>query len=105
MLDSVIRRLARLRGETHTAVAVNVGRPGAHTSVVSVSGQTRTEGDEVSEERNELSEEELARQKGEPLPERTQMSLMNPTPGMPLPVGNVPLGEMYPSPGPGPVED
>jgi len=103
----VIRRLGQLRDEAHTAVAVNVGKPGAHTTVVSVSGQTRTEGEEMSDEHKALSAEELARQKGEPLPERTQMSLMNPTPGLPqpLPAGHVPLGELNPTPGPGPVED
>jgi len=111
MLNSVIRRLSRLRDEAHTAVAVNVGTPGAHTSVVSVSGPARTEGEEMSDERdelndeeNELSDEELARQKGEPLPERTQMSVLYPG-GGPLPVGHVPLGEMDPAPTPGPVED
>jgi hypothetical protein len=106
MLNAAIRLLARLREDAHTAVAVNVGRPGAHTSVVSVSGTTRTEGGEVSEERNELTDDELARQKGEQLPERTQMSVMHP------PWSGPPPGafEVFPNPDDpldqsGPVKD
>ena len=104
MLDAVIRRLGRLRDEAHTAVAVNVGTPDAHTSVVSVSGPARTEGEEMSDERNDLSDEELARQNGEPLPERTQMSVLYPVPPQ-IPVGHVPLGELHPVPDPGPPEN
>jgi hypothetical protein len=83
MLKAVIRRLEReLRGKTHSAVAVNIGEPNTHTKVVSVM---------TDEERNnELTDEELERQEGEPLPERTQMSLMHPGPG-PLPVVDFPI--------------
>jgi hypothetical protein len=42
------------------------------------------------ERNNELTDEELERQEGEPLPERTQMSLMHPGPG-PLPVVDFPI--------------
>jgi hypothetical protein len=105
MFNAAIRLLTRLREDAHTAVAVNVGRPGAHTSVVSVSGTTRTEGEEMSDERNELTDEELARQKGEQLPERTQMSVMYPGPG-PMPGGiDVLPDDMDSLPRPGPVKD
>ena len=37
MLETLIRRLQQqLGGKTHSAVAVNVGRPNTHTQVVSV---------------------------------------------------------------------
>jgi hypothetical protein len=72
MLETVIRRLQQqLRGQTHSAVAVNIGRPNTHTEVVSV----MTSKDKDAE----LTPEELERQDGEPLPERTQMSLIHPT--------------------------
>jgi hypothetical protein len=106
MLNAVIRRLGRLREDAHTAVAVNVGKPGAHTSVVSVSGPAHTEGEGMSDERNELTDEELERQEGEPLPERTQMSVMHP-PGAGPQIGAF---EVFPDPHdpvtqPGPVEE
>jgi hypothetical protein len=85
MLDAVIRRLGRLRDETHSAIAVNVGEPNSHTEVVSVMSKKHNE-----RKQDELTQEELERQEGEPLPERTQMSVIQPgPPGIgiePLPV-------------------
>jgi hypothetical protein len=85
MLDAVIRRLGRLRDETHSAIAVNVGEPNSHTEVVSVMSKKQKE-----RKKDELTEEELERQDGEPLPERTQMSVLQPLPPTvgiePLPV-------------------
>jgi hypothetical protein len=101
MLD-VIRRLAHLRSDAHTAVAVNVGEPHARSTAVSVS----TEGDEMTKKRKELTDEELERQEGEPLPERTQMSVLYPGPAHPWPDGAEISGDqMMPSPTPGPVEE
>jgi hypothetical protein len=51
-------------------VAVNIGRPNTHTEVVSV----MTSKDKKDAE---LTPEELEEQDGEPLPERTQMSLIH----------------------------
>jgi hypothetical protein len=99
MLDAVIRRLARLKDEAHGAVAINVGQRNAHTSVVSVSGPG---GGRMSEE--EITKEELEEHGGEPLPERTQMSIVTPGHG-PMPIGwDVPPGAMDPAPTPGPVD-
>jgi hypothetical protein len=76
MLETVIRRLGQqLRGKTHSAVAVNFGRPNTHTEVVSV--MTKQDKDA------ELTPEELEEQDGEPLPERTQMSLIHGPTGPP----------------------
>jgi hypothetical protein len=74
MLESLIRRLEQqLGGKTHAAVAMNIGRPNTHTQVVSV---VRSD-DKQAEKADELTPEELERQEGEPLPERTQMSLIH----------------------------
>jgi hypothetical protein len=82
MLNALIRRLQQqLPGTTHSAVAVNIGEPNTHTKVVSVM---------TDEERSDLTDEELERQEGEPLPERTQMSVMHPGPG-PVPVVDIPI--------------
>jgi len=105
MLD-VFRRLARLRSHAHTAVAVNVGEPHTRTTAVSVSTSARTEGDEMTKKRKELTDEELERQEGEPLPERTQMSVLYPGPAQLWPDGVEVSGDpMLPSPTPGPVEE
>jgi hypothetical protein len=84
MLRGLIRRAVE-HGRTHAAVAVNTGGTGKHTAVssVSVSGGGAMKKDE--DERSEVSEEELERQKGEELPERTQMSVVK-IPGDTLPV-------------------
>jgi hypothetical protein len=72
MLETLIRRLQQqLGGKTHSAVAVNFGRPNTHTEVVSVMTSKKQDA--------ELTPEELEQQDGEPLPERTQMSLIHPT--------------------------
>jgi hypothetical protein len=72
MLETLIRRLQQqLGGKTHSAVAVNFGRPNTHTEVVSVMTSKNQDA--------ELTPEELEQQDGEPLPERTQMSLIHPT--------------------------
>jgi hypothetical protein len=69
MLETLLRRLQQqLGGKTHSAVAVNIGRPNTHTQVVSVMTSKQKE--------HELTPEELEQQRGEPLPERTQMSLI-----------------------------
>jgi hypothetical protein len=82
MLNALIRRLQQqLPGRTHSAVAVNIGEPHTHTKVVSVM---------TDKEQDELTDEELERQAGEPLPERTQMSVMHPGPG-PVPVVDIPI--------------
>jgi len=78
MLDAALRRLALLRKHAHTAVAVNVGEPNTKTEVVSVMSKKKRE-------RASLTEEELERQDGEPLPERTQMSTLYPTSTQPVP--------------------
>jgi hypothetical protein len=83
MLETLIRRLhQQLGGKTHSAVAVNVGRPNTHTQVVSVMTSKDTQADE-------LTPEELERQAGEPLPERTQMSLIRPGPTGPPAIGPI----------------
>lgn len=66
MLLDLIRRAAGL-GKTHAAVAVNTGGEGRVTAVSSV------------------THEEIESQDGEPLPERTQMSVLQ-IPGHTLPV-------------------
>jgi hypothetical protein len=71
MLDAVIRRLGRLREHTHSAVAVNVGERGARRAAVSVEGGAMTD-----EERKKLTPDDVEAEDGEPLPERTQMSLI-----------------------------
>jgi hypothetical protein len=83
MLEMLIRRLQQqLGGKTHSAVAVNVGRPNTHTQVVSVMTSNDKQADE-------LSPEELEQQNGEPLPERTQMSLIHPGPTGPPTIGPI----------------
>jgi hypothetical protein len=78
MLETLIRRLQQqLGGKTHSAVAVNFGRPNTHTQVVSVMSSKEKKGDE-------LSPEELEQHGGEPLPERTQMSLIHGPTGPPV---------------------
>jgi 1-aminocyclopropane-1-carboxylate deaminase/D-cysteine desulfhydrase-like pyridoxal-dependent ACC family enzyme len=73
MLGTLIRRLQQqVGGKTHAAVAVNIARPNTHTQVVSV---VRSK-DKQAKEADELTPEELEQQRGEPLPERTQMSLI-----------------------------
>jgi hypothetical protein len=82
MLNALIRRLQQqLAGNTHSAVAVNIGEPNTHTKVVSVMTDNK---------QSELTDEELERQEGEPLPERTQMSVLHATPG-PVPVVDIPI--------------
>ena len=68
----------------HAVVAANVGGSGKHTVVSSVSA---TEGGQMSEdERSEqVTDDELAEQEAEELPERTQMSVLK-MPGDTLPV-------------------
>ena len=86
MLRQLIRR-ALERGETHGAVAVNVGGSGKRTVVSSVSV---TGGGEMKDEReqadDELTEKELEEQDGDELPERTQMSVIQLPAGATLPV-------------------
>jgi hypothetical protein len=72
----------RLGGDSHGAAAVNVGVPGARTSVVSVKGAAMGE----AEQDEELTDEELDEQNGEPLPERTQTSVIGLPPGYELPI-------------------
>jgi hypothetical protein len=87
MKSALFGRFARLRGQTHSAVAVNFGQPNSHTEVVSVVSDEKSK--EQHKEQEGLSEEELERQDGEPLPERTQMSMIAPVQGWhiePLPV-------------------
>jgi hypothetical protein len=79
MLEAVLRRLSRLREDAHTAVAVNVGEPNTTTEAVSVMTTKK------QRERAGLTKEELEREEGEPLPERTQMSTLYPTPVQPVP--------------------
>jgi hypothetical protein len=82
MLETVIRRLGQqLRGKTHSAVAVNIGRPNTHTEVVSVMTSKKKDA--------ELTPDELEQQDGEPLPERTQMSLIHPGPTGPPTIGPI----------------
>lgn len=73
MLKAFLERLAAL-GDPHVAAAVNFNRPNTTTQEVSV----MTEHDE----REALDEEEIEEQDGEPLPDRTQMSLIHPGPGI-----------------------
>jgi hypothetical protein len=72
MFSAAKRRLGRMRGHTHTAVALNVGEPGAHTTAVSEEGGSMTD----DERKENLTPEEVESENGEPLPERTQMSLI-----------------------------
>jgi hypothetical protein len=82
MLDQAIKRLRRqLQGKTHAAVAVNFGEPNTHTKVVSVMTDKKKEA---------LTPEEAERQEGEPLPERTQMSVIHPG-ADPVPVFSLPI--------------
>jgi hypothetical protein len=83
MLRNLIRR-ALMRGDVHGAVAVNSGGSGKRTVVSSVSV---TEGGPMDkdEHQDELTDDELEREEGEELPERTQMSLIK-LPGDTLPV-------------------
>jgi hypothetical protein len=83
MLRDLIRRAAE-HGRTHAAVAVNTGRPGTRTAVTSVS-VTGGGAMDQNDERDELTDEELERQEGEQLPERTQMSVLK-IPGDTMPV-------------------
>jgi hypothetical protein len=83
MLRGLIRRVAE-HGHTHAAVAVNTGGHGTRTAVTSVSVIGGGAMDE-KDERAELTDDELERQEGEELPERTQMSLLQ-MPGATLPV-------------------
>jgi len=48
----------------------------------------------------ELTQEELERQSAEPLPDRTQMSVLRTDPTMPIVGGD----EMLPAPGPAPTD-
>ena len=76
----MIRRLQQqFGGKTHSAVAMNIGRPNTHTQVVSVmsSKSKGTARGKAKEKDKELTPEELKKQAGEPLPERTQMSLIH----------------------------
>jgi hypothetical protein len=84
MLRDLIRRAVE-HGRTHAAVAVNTGGHGKHTAVTSVSVTGGGAMDD-EHERSELTEEELERQEGEELPERTQMSLVKLPAGDTLPV-------------------
>jgi hypothetical protein len=77
MLDAALRRLARLRGDTNAAVAANVGEPNTTTEVVSVMTK--------KQKRAKLTEDEVERQEGEPLPERTQLSTLYPSTTQPVP--------------------
>jgi hypothetical protein len=83
VLRELIRR-AVARGDVHGAVAVNTGGSGKRTVVSSVSV---TEGGPMDkdEHQEELTEDELEREEGEELPERTQMSVIK-LPGDTLPV-------------------
>ena len=75
MFFNRILRAARLAGgEAHTAIAVNKGKRGATTVVSSTSDRKR-----------KLTDEELERQEGDSLPDRTQMSVLR-MPGDTLPV-------------------
>jgi len=75
MLRGLIRRAAK-HGQAHAAVAVNAAESGKRTVVssVSVTGGSQMADDEKLSE--ELTEDELERQQGEELPERTQMSIL-----------------------------
>jgi hypothetical protein len=83
VLRDLIRRAAA-RGRVHGAVAVNSGGSGTRTVVssVSVTGGGQMDKDD---QRIELTEDELEREEGEELPERTQMSVIK-LPGDTLPV-------------------
>jgi hypothetical protein len=83
VLRGLIRRAVE-RVPVHGAVAVNSGGSGKRTVVSSVSV---TEGSQMDkdDQQAELTEEELEREKGEELPERTQMSVLK-MPGDTLPV-------------------
>jgi hypothetical protein len=56
---------------------VHVGEPNTTTEAVSVMTK--------KQKRDHVTEEEARRQEGEPLPERTQMSVLYPTPAQPVP--------------------
>jgi hypothetical protein len=81
MFDAVRKRLAQLRDDTNAAVAVNVGEPNTHTEVVSVMSKK-------TKEREHVTDEEAEKQEGEPLPERTQMSILTPAPPGAQPVSD-----------------
>jgi hypothetical protein len=81
MFDAVIRRLAGLRDDTNAAVAVNVGEPDTKTEVVSVMSKK-------TKKRDHLTDDEVEKQEGEPLPERTQMSILTPAPPGAQPVSD-----------------
>src|SRR2546423_10765060 len=90
MFTAFLRGLTRLRDDPHAAVALNVGKRHARTTVVS----TQTRGDPMSkrkQERDELTEDEVERQEGEPLPERTQMSVLYPSPVASPPIIGLPI--------------
>jgi hypothetical protein len=53
------------------------------------------------EQKEELTQEELERQNGEPLPDRTQMSVLRTDLTSPIFVGG---DEMLPAPGPAPTD-
>jgi hypothetical protein len=83
MLRDLLRHATR-HGKRHAAVAINVGGSGKRTAVTRVSATTGGQMTE-DEQQTEVTDEELEQQEGEPLPERTQMSLIQP-PGYTLPV-------------------
>jgi hypothetical protein len=76
MFEAAMRRLLRLGSGTRSAVAVNVGQRQTYTKAVSVMSEKEREEQHLEE----LDDEELERQDGEPLPDRTQMSVMHPGP-------------------------
>jgi hypothetical protein len=83
MLRGLFRRAVE-RGQVHGAVAVNSGGTGKRTVVSSVSATGGGPMDK-DDQQTELTEEELEREEGEELPERTQMSVLK-MPGDTLPV-------------------
>jgi hypothetical protein len=88
MLESLIRRLQQqLGGKTHAAVAMNIGRPNTHTQVVSIVTST----DKDAKKADALTPEELERQEGQPLPERTQMTLIHTGPPTLGPIFDQPI--------------
>jgi len=83
----LIRR-ALERGDVHGVAAVNVGGSGKTTAVSSVSVTGGGQMDEKDERSEELTDDELEKQEGEELPERTQMTVIpvHGLPGATLPV-------------------
>lgn len=77
MVKGLLQSLRRLRDEAHVVTAVNIGRPNSSTQVVSVMTQDHD---------GRLSDAEVENQDGEPLPERTQMSLIDPGIGFTTPI-------------------